>query len=348
MRNLIIIFFAIFSGCSINSEESMSKRDVYYVKSAGAELPVITFGADNSNIILYVHGGPGSTSLQQFYSPLFQDLKKTYRIVMYDQRGSGGARGHISPASLTLDQHVEDLDAVINSINIKYPNSSIYMIGASYGGMVSSAYASVHQNKLKGLVLLVPALNIVDMSTRIPDNILKTFIIPYLERTDISSKDRTYWEEAKSFYQNNIPLKLDSFIIHNSYVCNAYPIYIPEMNQYDDYNSKLLSKLLADPVLEPIIIGKQVCLLLPVLDQNKESQRNLETDPKFNLSQITIPSMMIVGELDLTVPHQSSINSYTKVRGKKTEIMYEGTGHDPIIQRKDRLYNDITNFIINN
>lgn len=267
---------------------------------------------------------------------------------MYDQRGSGGARGHLAKDSMTVDQHVKDLDAVVHSVLIKYPSSSIYMIGYSYGGMISGAYTSIHQDKLKGIIFVAPALNIVDMSARIPTHVLTNFIDPYLSRTDISGEDREYWTEARNFYQDNNPLKLESFITHNSYVSKAYPIYIPELTKFDSYNEKLFFKLLADPILETIILFEQTSIMLPILDANGEASRNLETDPKFNLHNITIPVILFLGEKDLTVPPDSSRNSFMKIPNVSPTddiIEYVGVGHDPFIQRAETIQKDIVDFI---
>lgn len=133
----ISLFLISCSGTPYDGEP----REVYCVRSNGAELPVIISGKDTKDIILYVHGGSGSTSLQQFYAPVFENFKKEYRVVLYDQRGSGGARGYITEDSMTVDQHVKDLDAVVNSVLTKYPQSSIYMIGHSSGGIIFAAPA---------------------------------------------------------------------------------------------------------------------------------------------------------------------------------------------------------------
>ena len=340
---LLLLFISIFiTSCSVIPDEN--KREVYYVQSAGASLPVIIAGADVDDVILFVHGGPGSSGLFYFYAPAWESIRKKYRMVFYDQRGSGGARGHIEESSITVDQNVKDLDVVVASVKAKYPNSNIYLFGHSYGGMISAAYTSVNQSKIKGLMMLSPALNVVDLSTRISPNMISEFIEPYLARTDISSDSREEWEGIKQFYLDNIPLKLDSFIQHNSYVSKADDIQ--GLSKAGEYSTQLASQLISDPLLEPIIWGTQINKILIILDKNKESSRNLETDPIFKLPNITIPVILITGDHDLVVPPQSSIDAFNTISSiSKTELVYTESAHNAFLEYPERIESDITTFI---
>ena len=341
---LLLLFISIFiTSCSVIPDEN--KREVYYVQSDGASLPVIIAGADVDDVILFVHGGPGSSGLFYFYAPAWESIRKKYRMVFYDQRGSGGARGHIEKSSITVDQNVKDLNVVVASVKSLYPNSNIYLFGHSYGGMISAAYTSVHQSKIKGLMMLSPALNVVDLSTSIPANMIAEFIDPYLARTDISSDSRKEWGGIKQFYLDNVPLKLDSFIQHNSYVSKADDIQ--GLSKAKEYSEQLASKLISDPLLEPIIWGTQINKILALLDQNGESSRNLETDPIFTLNKITVPTMLITGDHDLVVPPQSSINAFDTITtsANKTKHSYVNSAHNAFLEHPERIESDITTFI---
>ena len=343
---LLLLFISIFiTSCTVTPDEN--KREVYYVQSAGASLPVIIAGANVDDVILFVHGGPGSSGLFYFYAPAWESVRKKYRMVFYDQRGSGGARGHIEESSITVDQNVKDLDAVVASVNAKYPNSNIYLFGHSYGGMISAAYTSVHQKKIKGLMMLSPALNAAGLSTDISPNMISKFIDPYLARNDISSESRKEWEGIKQFYSDNIPLKLDSFIKHNEYVSKADKIQ--GFNQYDVYSTQLATQLISEPLLEPIIWGTQINKILTILDQNGESSRNLETDTIFTLNKITVPTMLITGDSDLVVPPQSSINAFNTISSiSKRAHVYTESAHNAFLEHPVLIESDITSFITDN
>ncbi|MGL4387919.1 MAG: alpha/beta fold hydrolase, partial [Brevinema sp.] len=176
---LLILIFILLSQCSVISKEETKDRDVYYIKIDGVQLPVVVSGKNTDKIVLFVHGGPGSSGLLYYYADAWISLRKKYRMAFYDQRGSGGARGHIASSSITVDQHVEDLKNVVILLQTKYPNSKIYLFGHSYGGMISAAFTSIYQDMIEGLMLLSPALNIEGLMTIIPTNIINIFINPY-------------------------------------------------------------------------------------------------------------------------------------------------------------------------
>ena len=176
---------------------------------------------------------------------------------------------------------------------------------------------------------------------------ISEFIDPYLARTDISSESRKEWEGIKQFYLDNLPLKLDSFIQHNSYVSKAD--IIQGFNQYDVYSTQLATQLISEPLLEPIIWGTQINKLLILLDKNKESSRDLETDPIFTLNKITVPTMLITGDSDLVVPPQSSINAFNTISSiSKRAHVYTESAHNAFLEHPERIESDITDFITDN
>lgn len=97
-----------------------------------------------------IHGGPGSdhTGLKARYGKLAQRMQ----LVYFDQRGHGrSARGN--PEKYTLDENVEDLEALRQYLGI----GPIVSIGTSYGGRVAMAHAARYPNSVSHLILVVTA-----------------------------------------------------------------------------------------------------------------------------------------------------------------------------------------------
>ena len=82
-----------------------------------------------------IHGGPGGdhTGFKPGFSPLAQHMQ----LVYFDHRGQGRS-GKADPASYTLDENVEDMEALRQYLGL----GPIISIGASYGGMVAMAHAA--------------------------------------------------------------------------------------------------------------------------------------------------------------------------------------------------------------
>jgi len=97
-----------------------------------------------------IHGGPGGDHTG--FKPAFSPLAARMQLVYFDHRGNGrSARG--DPASYTLDENVEDMEALRRHLGL----GPIVSIGTSYGGMVAMAHAARYPDSVSHLVLIVTA-----------------------------------------------------------------------------------------------------------------------------------------------------------------------------------------------
>src|SRR5258707_8042163 len=97
-----------------------------------------------------IHGGPGGN--QTGFKPAFTPLSARMQLVYFDHRGQGrSARG--DPARYTLDENVEDMEALRRHLGTE----RIVSIGTSYGGMVAMAHAARYPEAVSHLVLVVTA-----------------------------------------------------------------------------------------------------------------------------------------------------------------------------------------------
>lgn len=101
-------------------------------------------------VAFILHGGPGGD--HSGFKPAFSPLAERMQLIYVDHRGQGrSARG--DPETYTLDQNVEDLEALRQYLGL----GPIVSIGTSYGGMVSMAHAARYPESVSHLVLVVTA-----------------------------------------------------------------------------------------------------------------------------------------------------------------------------------------------
>ena len=99
---------------------------------------------------MLIHGGPGSD--HSGFKPSFSPLAARMQLVYFDHRGQGrSAVG--DPATYTLDENVEDMEALRRHLGL----GPIVSVGTSYGGMVAMAHAARHPDAVSHLVLIVTA-----------------------------------------------------------------------------------------------------------------------------------------------------------------------------------------------
>lgn len=95
---------------------------------------------------VFLHGGPGGGLIpeyRQFFDP------KAYRVVLFDQRGSGQSTPHANLEDNTTWHLVEDIERLREHFGI----NRWLVFGGSWGSTLSLAYAETHPERVTALVL---------------------------------------------------------------------------------------------------------------------------------------------------------------------------------------------------
>jgi len=103
-------------------------------------------GNPNGRPILFLHGGPGggtNSDHRRFFDP------DHYRIILFDQRGSGQS----TPAAELQENTTWDLVADIEKIRTHLNIADWIVFGGSWGSTLALAYAETHPEHVKGLIL---------------------------------------------------------------------------------------------------------------------------------------------------------------------------------------------------
>jgi len=116
----------------------------------GHDLAVHCTGSGMPTVVI-LHGWidePGVTSFD-YYRRLMQDLKPDFRVCSYDRANVGDSEVIAGPQ--TPEMVVDDLDGLMSAIGDDGP---YVLVGQSAGGMVASAYAVAHPEKVAGIVMV--------------------------------------------------------------------------------------------------------------------------------------------------------------------------------------------------
>jgi proline iminopeptidase len=109
---------------------------LYYEQSGNAEgLPVV-----------FLHGGPGGGTVpdyRRFFDPA------AYRIVLFDQRGSGQSTPHANLEENTTWHLVADIERIREHLGIE----SWVVFGGSWGSTLALAYSQTHPERTRALIL---------------------------------------------------------------------------------------------------------------------------------------------------------------------------------------------------
>lgn len=116
-----------------------------YIDSGGVLIYYTTIGRGAPIVI--VHGGPGGS--HDYFLPYLLPLTRQNRLIFIDERGSGRSQKLDDPAGYTVENMVEDVEAVRRGLVL----GKITLLGHSYGGVLAQAYALKYQNNLSHLIL---------------------------------------------------------------------------------------------------------------------------------------------------------------------------------------------------
>lgn len=110
------------------------------------ELHVAEYGNPGGKPVVLLHGGPGGGSnptMPRFHDP------EAYRIVVFDQRGSGRSTPHAELAENTTWDLVADIERIREMLGIE----RWQVFGGSWGSCLALAYAETHPGRVSELVL---------------------------------------------------------------------------------------------------------------------------------------------------------------------------------------------------
>lgn len=110
------------------------------------ELYVEEVGNPKGKPVVFLHGGPGggiSPDHRRYFDP------KTYRIILFDQRGCGQSTPFAELQENTTWDLVNDIEKIREIMGI----DKWLVFGGSWGSTLALSYAVTHPDKVTGLVL---------------------------------------------------------------------------------------------------------------------------------------------------------------------------------------------------
>tara|TARA_R110002049_G_scaffold902_2_gene6554 strand:- start:3261 stop:4301 length:1041 start_codon:yes stop_codon:yes gene_type:complete len=146
------ILTLLISTFSIAQKKSINEKK--FVAIGGIEQWITIKGDDISQaVVLFIHGGPGST-MSQFTNSMYGEWEKDFILVNWDQRGAGRTYGRNVPSNITEEYWIDNPLTVEQMTNdgielteylINYlKKKKIILIGTSWGSIIGTEMALGH------------------------------------------------------------------------------------------------------------------------------------------------------------------------------------------------------------
>lgn len=128
-------------------------------------------------ILLYIHGGPGSTEM--FMSrKMDTEIVKDFVVVHWDQRGAGKSYSPFIPsASYNREQYLSDTYELVSLLKKRFSRNKIYIMGHSWGSYLAAVTAHRHPDDFCAFVGIGQMVNAVENESVSYDFALKRALI---------------------------------------------------------------------------------------------------------------------------------------------------------------------------
>ncbi len=289
-----------------------------YVDAHGMMIYYEIFG--HGPPLMIVHGGPGAS--HDYFLPYLLPLARQNRLIFIDERGSGRSEKLDDPLGYTVENMVEDLEAVRNELGL----GKVSLLGHSYGGVLAQAYALKYQQNLTHLILA---------STFASASALNAVFVQMKQKMPADVRDHINKLEAQGLFGHGKPWELDRYTVEYMNVAwgDGYFPYLYQRHPDPNY----------DPVAQGVTSWDLYREMWGshgefVIDGNLKSVEYVD-----RLPTIKVPTLIIAGDHDESDPSLSrQMNS--KIAGSKLVIL-PASGHMTFVDQPIEFTRAVEDFL---
>lgn len=124
------------------------------VTLGGVEQSILIRGCNVANpVLLYLHGGPGTSELGMLRTYNMPALEQRYTVVVWDQRGAAKSFAALEPSSgMTIEQLVSDAVELVELLCRRFDQEKVFLVGHSWGSVLGVLTAKRCPSRLHAFV----------------------------------------------------------------------------------------------------------------------------------------------------------------------------------------------------
>jgi len=333
--SILLVVFTLFS-CTKESIDLNNLNETIIIRHKNADMPAYVHGnASEKVFLILLHGGPGGTGLQYRLNTIKNQLEENNVVVYFDQRGSGNSQGNYSESDVSVDLMAEDVLALTKVLKAKYGSESrFFLMGHSWGGTLGPATLLKDQSDFMGWINVDGSHDPKGVYDRYRNNFTNVANEQIALENSVS-----YWNNVLSLVQNvSSDYNDDDFFKMNRESNKAHEILTQDLglNQENTdvdngftYNFFTISWNTTK--IQSILIEKGLFKDVSYTNQ---------------LSNITIPSLILWGKHDMNVPLSYAYEAYNNLGSNDKElVIFEKSTHSPMFSEPNLFANKVIDFI---
>lgn len=289
------------------------------------------YGAEHSDTLLYLHGGPGASCLD--FVNQAKVLSGKMKVVIFDQLGVLRSDGIAENESYSMEYQVEMIEEMRKILGIEKWS----VLGHSYGGMLAVLYASACPDSVHKIILECPSLWFED-SARSTAEYLSEHIHSLNDGEAVK-----LWEKVRfADYQDKTEVVWDLSALLGYVTDMELRFYLHGIT-LEEYEMSMDTTDIANEMWSK---GEQhLKKLLETSAAGSAQKRVLMTDDLLPLiPKIAAPMLLINGKYDpACTKHQIEyiMNSAQDV----TRAVFEDSGHFPRLEEAEKYTNTVLSFL---
>lgn len=276
----------------------------------GVQLHAEAFGPVDSTMVVCIHGGPGSDYRYMLHCKDLAD--QGYRVVFYDQRGSGLSQrlpksSYLGLGAGAIDALYEELSGVIAHFRTR-PQQKVILLGHSWGAMLASGYAGQHPEAIQGLIVCEPG--------------------------------GLQWDDIKTYIDASVSFKIWSELLNDATYLDQFITGKEDEHEILDYKLNLLASnndITGEDNTTPGSFWRSGAIINEAL---LEIGEDYQPDFSSGLKSFQIPVMFFYSEQNKAYP-DSWMQQITQAYHTVEVVKVPGTGHDGII-KDDQPWTQVT------
>lgn len=315
-------------------------HETIYVRRAGADLPLYVHGNREQEVYLLILHGAGSFGLAFRQGP-FRELEQDYVMVYHDQRSQGESQGQRTTVVPLVEEMAADVAAAVATLQERYgANIRIFLLGHSWGGALGSAYLlrPEAQANLGGWINVAGAHDFpLVAAERLP-------LLRQIAATQIGSGlQPEAWEAILVDIDNLALLNLTE----EAYYQEVLALAASGQSLLRE-NGNIPGGLAAGQGVQLIVANNPLTWFVnnaTVQPFQTARQQDFSVTPR--LAEITLPSLLIFGEYDLSVSPAVG-RQYLLGLGSTDKALHilSNAGHHPFDHQPDSFRVLLEDFIL--
>ncbi|MBZ4188854.1 alpha/beta fold hydrolase [Niabella beijingensis] len=258
------------------------------------------FGPAGATMIVALHGGPGAD--YRYLLPCKDLAARGYRVVFYDQRGSGLSqrfpkKSYTAPGAKAMDQLYDELNAVIEHYRTR-PDQKVVLLGHSWGGMLASGFTGKYPGRVQGLIVCEPG--------------------------------GLQWKDVEHYVKDSRSMKLWSEVLNDAAYLDQFINGKEDQHEILDYKMSMLSsknEITGEGAFDPTVSWRDGAVIMDALFDVGEKYN---TDFSAGLNDFKKPVLFFYSEKNRAYP-DSWAQRITAAYPSVSRVKVPGVGHDGII-----------------